>query len=209
MGTTRLEAGSRSARLRFSQRSAPVRIRVTVTTARRLIRSLGGPAGRARRLVTPRFLYRRIPPGIFGEDFVSRADAVCRCDESVSDIVAHAAQDLRVFRFSKEHAERELDESCKEPGDWPKRELAAAMGRRNKDHARDITPRREISNRAPERKICGDLTEMCCGLLRQSGKLCSLRVRAARIARYPSLTCAYHTRLWNLTKRDDPYGFQE
>ena len=38
-------------------------------------------------------------------------------------------------------------------------ELAAAMERRNKDHARDITTRREVSNRARERKICGDLTE--------------------------------------------------
>ncbi len=56
---------------------------------------------------------------------------------------------------------------------------------------------REISIRGekyqiarPNARSAGDLTEMCCGLLRQNGKLCSLWVRAARIACYPGLTCA-------------------
>ena len=166
MGTTRLEAGSRSARLRFSQRPAPVRIRATVATARRLIRLLGGPAGRARRLVTPRFFYRRIPPGIFSEDFASRLHSAIfnvpgQDAPNLSDSfgVFIGAVTARDDRFEAAPSRWELQQ-----GTTPSvllGELAAAMERRNKDHARDITTRREISNRAPERKICGGPYRRC------------------------------------------------
>ena len=50
----------------FGSHSVRPRFGLTVATARRLIRLLGGPAGRARRLVTPRFAFSEISvvPGL-------------------------------------------------------------------------------------------------------------------------------------------------
>ena len=51
-----------------------------------------------------------------------------------------------MFLLPKEHAERELDETCKEPGERAERELAAAMGRRNEDDLSNVVARQEIDD---------------------------------------------------------------